>query len=52
MMLLNLAMIYSETFREFWWTDPESVITYFDRVKSVLDARAHICNPWHKYQPK
>ncbi len=52
MMLLNLAMINSETFCEFWWTDPENVIENFEQVKSVLDARAHVCNPCHKYQPK
>ncbi len=30
--------------QEFWWTDPESVIKYFDQVNSVLDTRAHVCN--------
>ncbi len=28
---------------EFWWTDPENEIVYFEQVKSVLDAHAHVC---------
>ncbi len=28
---------------KFWWTDPKNVIEYFEQVKSVLDARAHVC---------
>ncbi len=30
--------------QEFWCTDPESVIKYFDQVNSVLDTRAHVCS--------
>ncbi len=37
---------------EFWLTDPENVTEYFEQVKSVLDARAHVCNPCHNYQAK
>ncbi len=37
---------------EFWWINPENVIEYFKQVKSVLDVRAHVCNPCHKYQAK
>ncbi len=28
---------------EFWWTDPENDTEYYEQVKSVLDAHAHLC---------